>query len=221
MSRERPEPSNTDLTPLMWRARRYWYEDGVPELFTGLLALALGAYTYARQVLPDSTAGDLAAGGLLLFVAVYSLSMRRLVMAVKRRWTMSRKDAAVLREAPPLPGWLWVAAGVGLAASIVRGAAELAPRTEVPTAVWAPLFGGLVLGAALLYVGHRLHIARFLVVGFLAAAWGSALVTIDVGGQHVVGLYLGGLGMLVVASGLYQLTVYLRRTRPGSHPQDG
>lgn len=203
-----------DLDALMRLAHRQWFADGVPELCTGTLFLGVGAFLFMRALGGGGALRTVGEVLLLGAIAAYALSMRRLTMAFKARYTLRRRGDVLRRGLPAMGRALSPVTGLILAAAVVWGSATLSGRPDAPAVAWLPLFEGLLIGVAYYYLGHRLRVGRFLAIGALSAVWGALAGVSPWAEPHGSALYLAATGGTLAASGLAALCAYLRRTQP-------
>jgi hypothetical protein len=209
-----------DVDRLLREAHRHWFEDGLPEMALGLLFLAIGGYLALRVALVTSglLAGVVSVTLPLLIVA-YALGMRSLVFALKKRYTLPHRAHSLRPPGEWQRRWALTISGGALAILIVWGTAQLAREAGRPAGDWMPLLIALAIGVTYLYLGNRLFLVRFYVIAALSGLWGALSGVIAVGG-NASALYFGLLGLSVLISGLYHLTLYLR-ARPRSQGPTG
>lgn len=198
---------NDDLERIVKRTYRYHYEDGLVESGLGLLLTASGLLFFTWQALQDGgwLGGALAVvSALLVWGGVYG--MRWAVRQMKEQVTYPRTGYASYREGePPVARWLILAVvmGVVIAGIFLPEALERLALME-----------GALLGAILAYMGYRVGVARFYLLGVLVLLVGltaTVLFSDDLLGSAVT---FGGSGLLLLLSGLATFATYLWR-----HPE--
>jgi len=202
-----------ELQGLLRRAHRYWFEDGLPEMAIGLLFGLLGLYFALRgaTALHDGLNRAVSIGGILLIVA-YALLLNRLVMLAKERITFPRTGYVSYRPSSALRRVVSTATSVGVALATVWGAAYLARSHGESVDVWQPLVAGFFIGLAFLYLGRRLSLIRFYGHGLFSGMWGALVVVSSIDAASGGVAYFGGVGTVLVFSGVLQLGAYLRST---------
>lgn len=196
-----------NVEKMVRRTYRYYYEDGLVEIGLGLLFTASGLLFLAWRALQDGgwLGGALAlATALLVIGGVYG--MRWAIRELKEQVTYPRTGYAAYREGEPaVARWLIIVVVMGI---FVAG-------IFLPEALERmALLEGALLGAIVLYMGYRVGLARFYLLGGLIVAIGVAATVLfadDLMGSAVT---FGGSGLILLLSGLAALSAYLRR-----HPE--
>ena len=196
-----------DVEKIVKRTYRYHYEDGLVEIGLGILLTASGLLFFTWQALQEGglLGGALAvAAALLVIGGVYAI--RWAVRRLKEQVTYPRTGYAAYREGEPsVARWviLVVVMGVVLAGLVLPEALERMALME-----------GALLGAVVAYIGYRVGVTRFYLLGVLILLVGVAATVLfsdDLLGSAVT---FGGSGLLLLLSGLAVLASYLRR-----HPE--
>jgi hypothetical protein len=201
-----------DIDKVIQRTHRYWYEDGLAEIATGCMFVGCGlVLLMMRFVRPGSPLACIMAVGFTSLVALGGSAVSRAVRAAKNRVTYPRTGYVSYRH-PGSSGRPWII-GSGVAIALVVLGIILS-KAHAPTWLGSMAMGqGLILGAVLFYIGHRLGLARFYVLAFLSALIG---VVVALGGfDDALGsaAYFGEMGFVLTASGLFTLRAYLRQTQ--------
>jgi hypothetical protein len=195
------------------KTRRYWYVDGLAEIFIGLLLVVVGLLVLAPEQFPGgSWLRLIAVAGLVVIVAGGAWLGGRVVRAVKARITYPRTGYVNYRKPSRqrrLRNFLIMIpiAACWVVLILIFGQGLIA---------WVPLIDGLVLGAILWVAGMGL--LRFYLLAGLSLAVGGILAYFQIGGnvgQMVFDLIMG---LSLAVSGTITLIHYLRQT---SVPEDG
>lgn len=193
------------LEELMRRTRRYWYEDGLWEMATGVFFLVVALFLALQAVIPEGSWLwlVLGLGGPVLFIGARPVA-RRLVERVKARTTYprtgyvrySRRAKGLTRRA------VWAMVLIVLLVVLI-GIGQGWWEIELP------LFFGISGTIVLALVGRSLGLQRF----FVLAAWSAVagVVTTLLPLPALVGgaLFWLALGLGLLTSGLYTLCRYL------------
>jgi hypothetical protein len=192
------------------RSQRYWYEDGLAELATGVLFLLIGLLFALEAGAAASWGQGLSAIGLPLLLIGGTAVVGWLIRRLKERFTYPRTGYVAYKRRQSAARRWWLA---GSAAVVAAVAALLLARAPFSDA-WLPALQGLIIGAFLLYLGHRLDLGRLYVLALLSALLGAA-ATLWVG-EAIRGdaLYFAGMGLVTLLSGALTLAVYLSHQRP-------
>ncbi len=202
-----------NIDKVIQRTHRYWYEDGLNEIAAGCMFVACGLFLLMMRFLrPGSPLACVVAVGLTGLVAFGGLAVSKAVKAAKNRVTYPRTGYVSYRR-PGSSGRPWIiGAGVGIGLAMLGIGLS---KVHAPTWLMSmAMVQGLIIGAALLYMGHRLGLARFYVLAFLSALTG-AVVALN-GFDETLGsaAYFGEMGFVLTASGLFTLRAYLSQTQP-------
>jgi hypothetical protein len=198
-----------DITRVERRARRYWLEDGLAEVFSGTVFVLVGLYLALLTLGPSKGPGAAAlVAGFPVLVIGPSLILRKLILAAKDRYVHPRTGYVRL---PARTTHAW-STGI-LAASIAALIALLVNR--VPFIVtWIPALLGLVLAVAFLVAGRRTNLTRFPAEGIVVVAAGLALSLQHVDENLAAGLLFAWVGLVMAAVGAVVFRRYLRRSPP-------
>lgn len=195
------------------RTRRYWYVDGLVELFIGLLLLVVGLLVLAPELLPPGSWQRLAAvTSLVVIIFGGAWIGGKLVRTVKARLTYPRTGYVNYRK-PPRQRRLRnilimiLIAALWTALILILGNALIA---------WVPLIDGLILGAILWIAGRGL--LRFYLLSGLSLIVGGILAYLQIGGNFGLMVFNSIMGLSLAISGAITLVHYLRQT---SAPEDG
>jgi hypothetical protein len=202
-----------DIDKVIQRTHRYWYEDGLNEIATGCMFVGCGLLLFMMySVPPGSLLAPVLAIGFVILVAFGGLAVSRAVKAVKNRVTYPRTGYVSYRRpgSSGRPYVVWAGVGIGLA---VLGII----LSKVHAPLWLgsmAMAQGLLMGAVLFYLGHRLGLTRFYVLAFLSALIGVVVALNGFDDALSSAAYFGEMGLVVTASGLFTLRTYLRQSQP-------
>jgi hypothetical protein len=196
-----------NVEKMVQRTYRLYYEDGLVEMGMGIVFTLSGLILVTWYALQDGGwLGALLAVSSALLVIGGVFGMRWAVRQAKEEVTYPRTGYATYREGEPaVARWLIlvvlmgvVTAGLFLPAALERMA----------------LMEGALLGAILIYLGYRLGLLRFYVLGVLIIAIGLAATYLFPDDLLGSAMTFGGAGLLLLLSGLVTFATFLRR-----HPE--
>jgi hypothetical protein len=186
------------------RTYRYFYDDGLVEMALGLLFISVGLWLVIWNGLSSSAlSGLFLAVGLPLLIFGGAFIFKRVIKQLKERITYPRTGYVSYRQNQPDRGrWLVIGAALFLAS-----AALLLPDSlnQMPVIV------GSLMGIILIYMGYRVEVWRFYLIGGVAVILGFGLAQSGVEEVPALGLLFTGSGIALLASGVITLIVYLRR----------
>ena len=183
------------------------------EIATGCMFVLCGLFLLMmHSVPPGSLLAPVLAVGFTILVAFGGLLVSRAVKAIKNRVTFPRTGYVSYRRPESNRRRRIIAASVGIALAVLG--IVLSKVHALAWLVSMPMVEGLIIGAVLLYLGHRLGIARFYVLAFLSALIG-VIVALN-GFDDALGsaAYFGEMGFVLMASGLRALRTHLSRSQP-------
>ncbi len=190
-----------ELRALEGRARRYWNEDGIPELVMGLVWLLWGGLLLLEPAMPAGLRRPYAL--LMPLVLVLSgFAANGVVRRLKARW--SDPLGGYVRHSPPSRATGLGAALVAIAAAVIVAYLATGSRAATMESRLAPIVG--VLAALAFLVGAVRQGAPYLYA--LAAV--ALLLGLAIG---ALGLGLAGLNWLLIGLGLAASLLGLRRLR--------
>ncbi len=188
------------------RARRYWMEDGLPDLSMGVLLLYMGAFMLLSPAQRHAPLGQ-ALG--LCWIAL-GLGAFWLLKWIKGRTTFPRTGYAV-------PGWIprggdWAFGALVLA--LVAVPWWLAARASgTPWQAAEPLLTPLAFAVGLSVGAVWLGVRRLAVVGLIGLLGAGTLFYAGVQGDRLSAGYCALMGCALVASGAVAFAGYRRRTQ--------
>jgi hypothetical protein len=195
------------------KTRRYWYVDGLAEIFIGLLLAVTGLLVLGLEQLPPGSWQRLTVvASMVLIIAGGAWLGGRMVKAVKARITYPRTGYVSYRKPTHqrrLRNFLIMIPIAVLWAILVLilGKGLIA---------WIPLIDGLVLGAILWVAGMGL--LRFYLLAGLSLAVGGILAYFQIGGNVGQMVFDSIMGLSLAVSGTITLIHYVSQT---SAPEDG
>jgi hypothetical protein len=195
------------------KTRRYWYVDGLAEIFIGLLLAVVGLLVQAPEQFPGgSWLRLILVAGLVVIIVGGAWLGGKMVRAVKARLTYPRTGYVNYRKPSPkrrLRNLLIMIpiAALWIIVVLIFGKGLIA---------WAPLIDGLVLCAILWVAGMGL--LRFYLLAGLSLVVGGILAYLQIGGNWGQMVFDLIMGLSLAVSGTITLVRYLRQT---SIPEDG
>ncbi len=207
-----------DIDRVMQRTWRYWYEDGLAEMAVGVMFVVAGLLFLAQAMLRAEPLASLSAIGLPIVLIGGGILARRLVATAKARLIYPRTGYVSYQRAS---GRRRTAAA---AAAAVMGATLSALLATWPASrSWIPALMGSAIGATWLWLGYRLDLARYYVLGVISAVAGAAAALAGLGDTMGSAFYFAVQGVALIASGGLALRAYLRQTErlpeAGDHGQ--
>lgn len=198
-----------DLEGLVRRPKQYWFEDGVAELATGAMLLAVGLLFAVESSAPAGSAlSKVSVVGVPLLALLGFVAVRRLIRAAKERITYPRSGYVQFRKPPRQERWLTGSLGAVLAVALV-----VLVRSAPASLRWIPVVNGLVISMFLAFIGYRVGMPRFHVLAGLslvAGALAGLRFSDDKAGSAA---YFLMVGMALGLSGALALRRYLSATR--------
>jgi hypothetical protein len=195
------------------KTRRYWYVDGLAEIFIGLLLVITGLLVLAPEYLPPGSWLRLVAvAALVAIISGGAWLGGRLVKSMKARITYPRTGYVNYRRSSRrrrlrnflimLPiAVLWTILILILGKGLIA---------------WIPLIDGVILGAILWVIGSGL--IRFYLLAGLSLLVGGILAYFQMGELSGQALFDLIMGLCLAVSGTITLIHYLSQT---SAPEDG
>jgi hypothetical protein len=173
----------------------------------GLLFIAVGIWLVIWNGLTaDALSGLLLAIGLPLLIFGSAVFFKQLIKKLKERITYPRTGYVSYRENQPDRGrWLFI----GTAALFTLLNIFL-PGSFNQMSVMV----GALLGVILIYMGYRVEVRRFYLIGILSIILGFGLAQLGIDEVVALGLLFTAAGVGLLVSGAITLILYLRR-----HPE--
>ena len=199
-----------DIDMVVQRTYRYWYEDGLTEIGTGCLFILIGLLFLVESILPvNSPLQGISAFGLPVLVIGGMWVGRYVLRALKSRLTYPRTGYVAYRRQSSGRRWsaFLVAGGIGalVAVLFIATPASLA---------WIPLLDGVAIAIVLLFLGYKVGLIRFYILAAISALAGAALSLSGIDDTAGTAAYFAGMGVALVASGVFALRTYLAETQP-------
>jgi MFS family permease len=205
------------------RTRGYWYSDGFIELFIGGLFALIGGLLFVQsRVLSGSALMIVFAVGVPLLIIGGSLLSKQVVRSLKERITYPRTGYIAYEKKRNTGQRRWVIPAFALLIALAYIVADLLTSdTQVDLSRFGVAFMvGLIGGASFAYVGYTVGVARFYVLGALAAVLGIAVTVAGLGDVLGTAVVITGLGVAQVISGALTLAIYLSRNRETTEEAD-
>ena len=195
-----------EIKEIMQRPYRYFYEDGIAEIAVGGLFLALGLSLQAVEAAQSISALVIVVAiGLPLLAICGGILLKKVVGGLKEHVTYPRTGYVSYKSKEPSRG-RWLISGAALVFTVVL---MFIPErfSQISIAEGGMLF--IILS----YMGYRIGMKRFYLIGAIAALIGLAaafLTTGDIPGSTAT---FGGTGIVMIISGVIVLSLYLRKNR--------
>ena len=184
-----------NIDKVVRRTYRYFYDDGLVEMALGLLFISVGIWLVIWSGLTSSSlSGLFLAIGLPLLIFGSALIFKRVIKKLKERITYPRTGYVAYRQSQPDRGrWLFIGTAV-----LFTLLAVLLPGTFNQMSVMV----GALLGVILIYMGYRVEVRRFYLVGIIAIILGFGLAQSGIEEVLALGYLFTGAGVALLASGV-------------------
>jgi hypothetical protein len=201
-----------DIDKVIQRTHRYWYEDGLNEIAAGGMFVLCGLFLLMMySVPPGSLLAPVLVVAFIILVAFGGLFISRAVKAIKNRVTYPRTGYVSYRRPESNRRRRIIAASLGIGIGVLGIVLSIA---DAPTWLMSmPMVQGLIIGAALLYIGRRLGLTRFYALAFISALIGVVVALNGFDDALGSAAYFGEMGLVLTASGLFTLRAYLSQPR--------
>lgn len=191
------------------RVRAYWYTDGWAEMVGGGVLILLGIFFGGQAWLPEaSLARALLAPALLLLLVGGGMATRRIVSAMKARYTYPRTGYVSYRVDETKARQRRFAAGIvgAIFAALLVSVAVIVRSTD-----WVPGITGILIGAVLIYMKVPLSgLRRFYWMAGFCAVLGVALSFIPLSLDYRLAVLYSVIGFSFILTGGWNLRRYLR-----------
>ncbi len=192
------------------RTQRYWYIDGLTEIYFGFISLLMGIYFYLQASLPQDSLlyQSLTISFVLIIIGGAALG-NWAIRALKARITYPRTGFVAY---PPRPKYRrWLLGGLSFLVAVLFTLL----LTRLPkNLTWPPLLSGVVVGAVWLYIGVRLGLARFYLLAAFSLLAGFLLAVSGLDESLSLAVFYSLIALSMILSGGITFAVYLRSTRP-------
>jgi hypothetical protein len=197
-----PDP----LLQARFRARGYWYRDGLSEIMVGIILLQQlgGNLIIASGYLPGMVIYFL----LLFAFAIYA---RRILDAVRERITYRRSGFVheLARRRRIVAGMVLALLATSALVLVLRYAGRAGGADPAVWVQWLPALVGVVVGGLEVYVSVHYRSRRALVVGIFSMILG-VVVSIEYPSHLALTIWCTGFGCANLCSGGVALLSYLK-----------
>jgi len=209
-----------DIEKIEKRTVQSFFDDGLFEIAVGFIFLLIGGYFFAQSAAPKGSRLEDALSMLFILVIVSSgFFVNRVVRFLKRRITYPRTGYIAFKKKERSPGRR---AAAGLAGAIIGASLAVLYGLSPSTEMLLPALNGLLFGAAVFFIAHRIGLARFYALSASAAIIGVAIAVARVEEGKGFSYFYLLFGIAVFVSGLATLIIYLRRfPRPTAGASEG
>jgi len=209
---------NEDLKTIERRPMRYFFNDGLTEIPTGLFFLLFGAYFFGQTVLPkDSALAHVLDVSFVLIIVFAGFLVGRVIGFLKNRITYPRTGYVAYKKKPASPRRRRIAA---IVAAVIAASLSVLMAAAPSVKLWLPALNGLFLGFAVHLFWRRTGLPRMLILAAASVAIGAAVTLAGVADIKGISLYYALFGAAVTISGLLTFAGYWRRKRTGGEPHD-
>jgi hypothetical protein len=191
------------------RVRAYWYADGWAEIVGGAVLVLLGIFFAGQGWLPESSfARALLAPALLLVLVGGGIATRRIVSAMKARFTYPRTGYISYRVDETKPRQRRFAAGI---VGAVFAALLVSVAVVVRSTDWVPGITGILIGAILIYMKVPLSgLRRFYWMAGFCPILGIVLSFVPLSLDYRLAILYSVIGLAFMLTGGWNLRRYLR-----------
>jgi hypothetical protein len=208
-----------DIDKTIRRTQRHWYEDGLSEIGTGTLFVAMALLFWAQAGTPPGPLSALLATvGLPAVVIGGALALRWGLRALKERYVFPRTGYVSYRQNTSPRRRLATGIVGGLTGILVSLLLATAPASRA----WIPALQGVLVGGVWLYSGSRVGLARYYALAVASVLLGGAASLAGLGDLRGSVVYFGGMGLGLAISGACTLIRFLRHTQlPAEESEHG
>ena len=208
---------NSNLSDVEQRVNRYWYSDGLAEIFGGGMFLLLAVYFALQDFLgPDSMLSGILQASLALLMIGGAFVSRRMINSLKTRLTYPRTGYVEYRVNKKDAGRKRILVFI-LAFTISALTIAFVGIFKSFNSIVAVT--GFIVGIILVLLrGKASGLFRFYVLGVISLLLGFAISTTGLPEGYALGLYYGLMGVCFLISGGLTLTHYLHEN---PRPADG
>lgn len=188
------------------RATRYWFNDGINELASGIFFSLLGVYFIALVRLRQGSLLDtILESSLILVVLVIGFGINKFVPFLKERITYPRGGYVRFSSQRRIPRWAVGLLGAGIGAAIGAVMANFSQLTR-----WLPAIMGIIISIVYLIMAIRAGLLRIYCEAALALGLGILLPVMEQGDIWGIGLFYILFGGMLLAIGGFSLFVFIR-----------
>lgn len=195
---------NQNIDDVMRRTYRYYYEDGLVETAVGLLFFVIGLALLGWLTIQSSPI--LGIGMVILSVLLIfggTLFVQKVIPRLKERFVHPRTGKVIYRQEEPKQSNRLILFIV----MVVIALGIFLPERFNQMA----LLEGVLLGALFVYLGYRVKVNRFYLLGGAALLVALAAMMLFSDDIRSSAFTFGGTGLILLISGLIVLVRYLRR----------
>ena len=204
---------NDPIEEIQLQTKRYWYVDGLTEIGAGSLIFLLGLlYLLADILSPSVLATWLVSFGQPAIIIGGWFVVNWVVRRMKERITYPRTGYVAYRRERGGKRLRTILVTFGLAALIAIAAvyfAQLAGERMIPLLI------GLMMAAAIAYLGYAFYLRRFYLLAVISIVLGGVGTLFGLRDNLALALFFCGFGIAWMVSGSVTLKAYLRSTQPG------
>ena len=193
-----------EIDRIIQRTQYYYYEDGLVETAVGILFSIIGLALLGWLIVPVNPA----LGIVMIFVSMViifggTLFVQKVIPVLKERITHPRTGIVNYERNQPTQGrWLVVGAAFLVTILVFVFPDYLSEMSVVE---------GLLLGVVLCYLGYRVRLYRFYLLGGAAVVIGIVAAMLFDNDITSSAFTFGVTGLVMVVSGLIVLSTYLHR----------
>ncbi|MFL7890562.1 MAG: hypothetical protein ACK2UM_06910 [Anaerolineales bacterium] len=199
-----------DIDQVIQRTRQYWFSDGIVEISIGLLFLILGLYFYLQSLLaPGSLILMLLQVGFVFLLIGSIFVSRYIVTKLKSRFITPRTGYVSYKRASKKQRTLSIA--IVCVIAVINAVLFLSTPLSIN---WVPAVSGLIVGSLWLISAVRVGLLRFYLQAILAYLLGALLSFTHLDLTQNLALFYGVLGGVLILSGGFTLSKYLRSSPP-------
>lgn len=201
-----------NIDQIMKRTRAYWYEDGFAEIAVGGLFALVGGFLYLQSITLGTPLVAVISIGMTLLILGGSFLVKQFVNTLKKRVTYPRTGYVSYDPGDRRGSGRWFIVGF----AFVLAVAVLIFRDWVADAGLEAMstVGGLLLAAIFGAMGASFRLTRFYFIAAAAVVIGVAASLAGLGDVLGMAVFFAAIGMLVLISGIFTLSQYLRKAGP-------
>lgn len=198
-----------DIQRVEQRVRRYWVDDGLAEILSGLMVAVVGVYLYLLSVVrPRTMLSVVCAVGFPVLVVGLGLASRRWIRAAKDRYVHPRTGLVTFGRRRT-HRWL-----TGLLAGAIAALLAMFANRAPFIVTWFPALQGLLFAVLFFVGGRKTGVLRFPVEGLLSAIVGLVLSLQHLEENLAGALLFGWVGLVMAIGGALTFRRYLRQSPP-------